>query len=200
VPEINKSAYYNYAPQINQQQHQHQHNHSQNGYASQFQQLPNAKWASSYQINTQAAVMPATTTYLERDNNSSGESYYSQTSTVQKHKVISATPTPKKMVANGFPEGSGKTQRIYKTHSDLNKEKSRVKKTILKGDQKSKWIYLKNGKLFEVISKYLHFFCTKKMKLMVTAALPKNQKRNWIFQKRLIPWQRKKPPSFQETS
>ena len=87
--------------------------------------------------------MPATTTYLERDNNSSGESYYSQTSAVQKPKVISATPTPKKMAANGFPEGSGKTQRIYKTHSDLNKEKSRVKKTILKGDQKSKWIYLK---------------------------------------------------------
>ncbi len=131
VPEINKNAYYNYT-----HHHQHQTQQPQPNYGAQFQQAPGTKWASSFQINSQQTVVP-TPNYLDRENNSSNESHYSQTPSLQKTKLLSVTPTPKKMVINGFSESSSKTQRIYKTHSDLNKEKNRVKKAILKGDLKS---------------------------------------------------------------
>lgn len=85
--------------------------------------------------------------YHERENESSGESYYSNSSTVlPKIKLTSATPTPKKMLTSSFSEQVGQSklgnksrspQRIYKTHSDLNKEKRPIKKGVSKKDEVS---------------------------------------------------------------
>lgn len=119
VPEINKSVYFNYQQQPSYQNNiQHQ------------QSAIGPKWASQYQVGQHQPP----TTYLERE--SSGESYYSNESTVLP-KLKNATPTPKKMLTSSFAENtktkSRSPQRIYKTHSDLNKEKSR-KKGILKDE------------------------------------------------------------------
>lgn len=125
VPEINKGLYYNYQPQVHQP-----HTHQQIP-----QQQSGNKWVQTW--NGQE---------LERD--SSHDSYYSN-NTNPMPKLKSMTPSPRKMLTSSFAENglapkkkgnSRSPQRIYKTHSDLNKVDKMIKKTtksILKDDNSS---------------------------------------------------------------
>lgn len=136
VPEINKNIYYtNYAQQTS--------------FAGSNQQIvppQQPKWASQYQINGHSQQVnghgqAALVNYLERD--SSQESYYSNSSTVLPKLKPSLTPSPRKMLTSSFAENGisqnikGKSrspQRIYKTHSDINKDKLKKNKSIMKDE------------------------------------------------------------------
>lgn len=135
VPEINKGIYYNYT-------------HAAANYSGTNQQIVPAqgnKWQSQFQLgNQQQQAAMAVHSYLERD--SSHDSYYSNGNTVLPKLKPSLTPSPRKMLTSSFAENiagnGGKTksrspQRIYKTHSDLHKDKSK-KKGILKESEGSK--------------------------------------------------------------
>ena len=130
VPEINK-GYYSYAQQ---QQQQQQYNQMQQQQMQQLQMAPATKWSSQYQVNQPQAQQVS---YIERD--SSQESNYSNNGAISPKVAQNPTPVPKKMLTSSFAEKStsrvkNKSKsptRIYKTHSDLTKEKERtVKKSL----------------------------------------------------------------------
>lgn len=136
VPEMNKGIYYNY-PQTPNFNGLHT-----NQEVGQIPQHQTNKWTSQYTVNNANHTILAPNSYLER--NSSQESYYSNISMVLPKLNPSVTPSPRKMLTSSFAEnvithvGKGKSrspQRIYKTHSDLNKEKSKKSNKKVENDE-----------------------------------------------------------------